>query len=156
MAFQGGRLHKYLSLLSTALLSHSSKFLCRMSLYAQSKYHWRLMSICLERGSNGQATELLETTLWLRQGAQLVPTVTAGFVTWTTVHWELNWDKAPNGQLKIIRSMNFIKVYSLNSGLVTLATGCCGRKNLNLTWLFHKQNKGKHISNCGGTHACPE
>lgn len=67
------------------------------------------MSICLERGSNACATEVLETVLWLQQGAQLVPIVMADFATWTAIHWELNRDRAPNGQLKIIRSVNFIK-----------------------------------------------
>ena len=149
-------LRKYLFLLSTALLHHSSKFLCWMSLYAQSKYYRRLMNICLEWGSNASATELLETVLWLWRGAQLVPIIMAGFVTWTSVLCELNWDKASKGRLKIIGSMNFVKVYSLNSSLVTLAISRRGSKKLNLTWLFHNQNKGKHISNCAGIHTCPE
>lgn len=97
VALSQGRLRKHLLLHSTALLRHSSKFLYRMSPYAHSKYHQRLMTICLQRGSNAWATELLETVLWLQQGGQLVPLVMAGFVTWTTIHWELNWDKAPDG-----------------------------------------------------------
>lgn len=73
------------------------------------------MSICLERGSNAWATEELKTALWLQQGAQLVPIVMVEFAAWTTICWEPNQDRAPNGQLKTIKPVDFIKNYALNS-----------------------------------------